>query len=37
MRTRDARLNHIRQGDYVELEGGWKDGVFEAYRLFDVD
>lgn len=37
MRTRDARLNHIRPGDFIEIEGGWRDGVFEAYRLFDVD
>jgi hypothetical protein len=28
MRSRDARL---------ECEGGWKGGLFEAYRVFDVD
>lgn len=37
MRSRDARLNHLRAGDYIELEGGWKGGLFEAYRVFDVD
>lgn len=37
MRSRDARLNHLRVGDYIELEGGWKGGLFEAYRVFDID
>jgi hypothetical protein len=37
MRSRDARLNQLRAGDYIELEGGWKGGLFEAYRVFDVD
>jgi hypothetical protein len=37
MHSRDARLNHLRPGDYIEIEGGWKNGIFEAYRVFDVD
>jgi len=37
LRGRDARYNRIRRGDYIELEGSWRGGIFEAYRIFDID
>jgi hypothetical protein len=37
MRGRDRFFDDLRRGDYVELEGSWNRGVFEAYRVEDID
>jgi hypothetical protein len=37
MRNRDRFFDDLRRGDFVELSGDWTRGVFEAYRIDDVD
>jgi hypothetical protein len=37
MRGRDRFFDDLRRGDYVELDGSWNRGVFEAYRIEDID
>ena len=37
MRGRDRFFDDLRRGDFVELEGDWNRGVFEAYRIEDID
>jgi hypothetical protein len=36
LRGGDSRLAYLHRGDYVELSGDWTRGVFEAYRVDDI-
>lgn len=33
MRGRDRDFGYLNRGDYVEIDGDWNRGIFEAYRI----